>query len=69
MPKGKINYTAELHYREAARWAGYNWSEFLALEDFQQAGVIAHYETIHRIEAVEAHEQYKEAQRKAKRKR
>ena len=61
-----MQYDRTLHYREAARWAGYNWTEFCDLSPDDQAGVIANYETIHKIEAIHAHEQYKEAKRKAR---
>jgi hypothetical protein len=58
-----------LHYREAARWALYTWQQFCDLSDDEQAAVVAHYETIRKIEAIESNEQNKEAKRAAKKRR
>jgi hypothetical protein len=43
-----------LHWREAARFALVPWYTFRRLEADEQAAIIAHYETINRIEALES---------------
>jgi len=58
-----------LHFREAARWANYSWTEFCELSTDDQAAVIAHYETIRKIEAIEVHEQNKDMKRNMKKRR
>jgi hypothetical protein len=47
--------------REAARFALYNWTEFRALPDGEQAAVVAHYRTNKRIEALVADYQSKQS--------
>ena len=51
-----------LHYREAAKWAGVSWAVFCDLALDEQAGIIAHYETMTRLEAVEAEDHRREAE-------
>jgi hypothetical protein len=45
-----------LHCREAARWANLTWSAFSDLDEEDQADAVAHYEIIHRLEAIYNHE-------------
>ena len=47
-----MQYSREYLWREAARFAGYRWTEFLDLDGDVMAGVIAHYETHAQIQAV-----------------
>ena len=56
LPKGQTEYSYELHCREAARWANLTWSEFSDLDEEDQADTVAHYEIIHRLEAIYNHE-------------
>lgn len=67
LPKGKVRYDWELHCREVARWAGYTWIEFLDLDDTEQVAVIAHYDVIHTIEAIQNHEQIRKSKQRGKR--
>jgi hypothetical protein len=63
LPRGQVSYSQELHYREAARWAHYQWHQFTQLDTDEQAGIIAHYEVIHRIDAINSHQASKKGSR------
>lgn len=55
MPSGNWAYSPALHWREAARWAGVLWC-WERMERDEQARVVAQYETITRLEALDAKE-------------
>jgi hypothetical protein len=64
VPKGHTSFSYELHLREAARWANYNWSEFSQLTADEMAATVAHYEIITRIETLENLDQIRKSKRK-----
>jgi hypothetical protein len=58
-----------LEWRLAARWAGFPWPAFEALDVDEQAACIAAYRTENQMRAIEAYEQEREmkaARRKKK---
>jgi hypothetical protein len=52
-PPGKIRTSLVYELLEAARWAGYAWETFDALDSDRQAQIVAHYRTSQRIQAVD----------------
>lgn len=66
MPRSGASYSTEFEQREAAHWGRYKWEEFEDLDGERQSGVVAHYRAHHHLEAVIAHEQQKQANRRKK---
>ena len=52
LPKTGVEYGREFETREAAKFAGYTWSEFQAEPGRARAAVVAHYRAAGLIEAV-----------------
>lgn len=53
-PDGKFGYAASYELLRAARWRGYRWAEFDALDTDEQALIIAEYRIELRYQAVDA---------------
>ena len=53
-PQSKTRYGTLLHWREAAKWAGVAWATFSELDTDEQGMIIAQYECMTRLEALEA---------------
>ena len=51
-----IRYSAEYELLRAARWAGYKWSDFDALDADDQARIVAEYLTEQRMAVVQSYE-------------
>lgn len=51
-PRGEISYSSEYEEHEAARWAHIPWPMWLAMEGVEQSGVVAHFRTHHKLQAV-----------------
>lgn len=64
LPPGDITYAMEFEARQAARFVGYPYAEFLKLEGEEQNSIVAHYRMHNRIEAVQADDSQKKAERK-----
>jgi hypothetical protein len=58
-----LRYNQLYEWREAARWAGYRYSEFESLEGDEQARIVAHYRIRHQIDAVLAEDQQRRMKR------
>lgn len=58
--------SAMLEWRLAARWAGYTWEAFTALEGDEQAMIVATYRCSTQIDAVVAYAMWKKQQKAAK---
>ena len=54
-----IRYSAEYELLRAARWAGYQWAQFDALDVDDQARIVAEYLTEQRIAVVQSYERPK----------
>jgi hypothetical protein len=51
-----VSYSGEYEMREAARFLGYQWKEFLALDGEEQSEIVAHYRAHGQIEGTLAKE-------------
>ena len=51
-----------MHYREAAKWASVSWSAFQDLDEDEQGAIIAHYECMTRLEALEIEHNRRESE-------
>ena len=49
-PAGDVMYSFEYLCREAARWSNHTYTSFCRLPVEEQAAVIAHYQTFHKLE-------------------
>jgi len=67
VPRSGIEYSAELEWRFAARWAGYRLEEFFALDGEEQSAIVASYRIQNQVEAVLSLEQIRELRRGKKR--
>lgn len=67
-PRSGLSYAPQLDWALAAQWWHYELEAFYALDGDEQAYLVAVYRAKHQMDAVVAHEQYKEATRASKRK-
>ena len=58
-----MRYADELEWRFAARWSGYTWDHFQALEGDEQSAVVAAYRCQMQIDAILAQEQMRRMNR------
>jgi hypothetical protein len=65
-PPGDISYSELYHWRTVAKWRGLTWEAFCDLDTDSQAGYIAEYECVMRLQTLEAEHQRKEQERKAR---
>jgi len=65
-PRSGVRFSAYYEWREAAHWEGIRWSTFCRLPGEEQSAIVAHFRVHHQTEAVVAHEQDKEAKRRAR---
>ncbi len=61
-----MTYALEFEAREAARFAGYTHQDFEKLPGEEQNVIVAHYRMHNRIQAVQADDAQKKAERKAR---
>ena len=61
-----MTYALEFEARQAARFAGYIYQDFLKLPGKEQNAIVAHYRMHNRIQAVQADDAQKKAERKAR---
>lgn len=61
-----MTYALEFEAREAARFAGYTYQDFENLPGGEQNTIVAHYRMHNRIQAVQADDAQKKAERKAR---
>ena len=66
MPRSGLSFDPSFEWVLAAQWAGYKLREFRALPGEEQSEIVAAYRCHTQAEAVVAHEQAKEARRKAR---
>lgn len=64
-PSG-VTYSLKFEAREAACFAGYTYQDFLELPGEEQNAIVAHYQMHNRIQAVQADDAQKKAERKAR---
>lgn len=61
-----MTYALEFEARQAARFAGYTHQDFLKLPGEEQNAIVAHYRMHNRIQAVQADDARKKAERRAR---
>jgi len=61
-----VTYATEFEARQAARFAGYTHQDFEKLPGEEQNSIVAHYRMHNRIQAVQADDAQKKAERKAR---
>ena len=61
-----MTYALEFEGRQAARFAGYTYQDFLKLPGEEQNSIVAHFRMHNRIQAVLADDAEKKAERKAR---
>jgi hypothetical protein len=61
-----LSYAPALEWRQVARWAGYTFEAFQALDGEQQAAHVAAYRTVNTIDAVLTLDAQKRAERRRK---
>jgi len=61
-----VTYALQFEVREAARFAGYTHQDFEKLPGEEQNTIVAHYRMHNRIQAVQADDAQKKAERKAR---
>ena len=59
-----MTYSLDFEAREAARFAGYRYLDFLGLPGEEQSSIVAHYRMHNRIDAVQADAAQKKAERR-----